>query len=475
MVLHQPFSPSRAGYDEDEEYIRPIERYRGRGLFMGVEYSGKAMKGRVKRMRKQLQQLLKDENLKVEIDDKILNDFYTMFFFPTLAIRNVRRGVSPTYLKLVNLLSESEMLKDVRKYTMLRQTESEMAATEVLSALIKQQNSGSGSSSGQLDDETTMAELRKLLRGIEQKLKEQEETQQNMNGSKGANDKEMERKLLRRPKNEKVKELARRIDVKEVLKIISGIKYADESGTTYVKHSPGEKIDTEMGDEIERMSTTELVWPKMLLVQKLLEGDLVLDKEAVRASVGSLYVLIDRSLSMIDRRMGTTKMIMAEAIATKLFMDSKKEKRDYFMRFFDTDVYELKGSRKSTAGSEELIDYMTSVESYGGTDIERALMRACNDLKEIGSKDIKHIVLITDGEDTIDRNIMRKLDSMRIKLITINFNRYDNYDLINLSNAYFIVRSVSSNKGFRLVPISKGKRLLRGNYDYYEYSDQDLS
>ncbi|WFO74543.1 hypothetical protein J4526_05510 [Desulfurococcaceae archaeon MEX13E-LK6-19] len=147
------------------------------------------------------------------------------------------------------------------------------------------------------------------------------------------------------------------------------------------------------------------------------------------------------------------KMVWAKAVALSLYMRALKEHREFYFRFFDSIPYPLvKLSKKpSTKQALKLMDYIASIKGSGGTDISRALMLACNDIRSGITKDVSDIVLITDGVDRIAESLishnLRKANARLISVMIFG----DNRSLKRLSTKYFSVRKLGTEEILKIV------------------------
>ncbi len=151
--------------------------------------------------------------------------------------------------------------------------------------------------------------------------------------------------------------------------------------------------------------------------------------------------------------MDGVKMVWAKAVALSLYMRALKEHREFYFRFFDSIPYPLvKLSKKpSTKQALKLMDYIASIKGSGGTDISRALMLACNDIRSGITKDVSDIVLITDGVDRIAESLishnLRKANARLISVMIFG----DNRSLKRLSTKYFSVRRLGTEEILKIV------------------------
>ena len=131
--------------------------------------------------------------------------------------------------------------------------------------------------------------------------------------------------------------LLKNTDIKNLLAILTRIPDI----TTAVKrrrvgYQRGEIEGYTRGSDIERIVYTELAYPEIYLYTKIAEGDLLLFEKVMYLTMGPIYVLLDKSGSMDGN-----KILWAKATALALFMRSRLERRQFYIRFFDSEPYEL--------------------------------------------------------------------------------------------------------------------------------------
>lgn len=120
-----------------------------------------------------------------------------------------------------------------------------------------------------------------------------------------------------------------------------------------------------------------------------------------------LYILLDASGSMSAERYkmqdGRLRETWARGVVASLLMDAIEGRAEYLLRLFAGDVYDLH-SAATPEEAEKLLSWMIE-QSFSGshTNIGNAVRTAAQDIRELQAKDrrIVHILLITDGEDTV--------------------------------------------------------------------------
>lgn len=245
--------------------------------------------------------------------------------------------------------------------------------------------------------------------------------------------------------------LAKSADIKNLLALLTRIP--DVSSIVrkkYVEYQRGEVRGYTRGSDVERIVHSELAYPPIYFYTKLAEGDLLLVEKAVTMSMGPIYVLLDKSGSMDGN-----KILWAKATALALFLKSRAERRAFYMRFFDSEPYDLMVVRPYAKPSEAIkfLEYVAAVKNGGGTDISKALLTACNDIAKHGIRGVGDIILVTDGEDRIAKGLIRKaLNHSRLRLISVMVMG-DNEDLKNVSDVYMRVAKLSDKEILKVVKV----------------------
>jgi len=142
---------------------------------------------------------------------------------------------------------------------------------------------------------------------------------------------------------------------------------------------------------IEKALPREIALPDEMFFYKLASSGF-LSKEKMIVKEGAFYVLIDKSGSMDGE-----KTIWARAVALALLKLAREKRRKFFMRFFDFQVYDL----ADDSNFEKLLSMILTIKSDGGTNIDRALNTALEDLEKL-KEFTNTIIIITDGEDRVE-------------------------------------------------------------------------
>ncbi len=243
--------------------------------------------------------------------------------------------------------------------------------------------------------------------------------------------------------------LARSTEVRKILDILTGIKpWSLPIPERKQRYKHGEITGYELGRDIERIVPSILALPDELFYLRFLEGRLLLYQKVLSQGRGPLYVLLDKSGSMDGM-----KMIWAKAVALSLYMRAMKEHREFYFRFFDSIPHPLSHVSKRPHVSEvlKLIDYIARIKGSGGTDISKAIITACNDIKRGSVRDVGDIVLITDGVDRIAEQLvsynLKKANARLITVMVLGENR----SLRNVSARYYTVVKLSQQNILKII------------------------
>lgn len=382
-----------------------------------------------------------------------IDTYYAMYLpFPSLIPQaSIPYGKDKNY-RIIKELISSNASKEIKRYTLINSLMSTLLSASFLQHLHEELAHGKDGGEGEADnaDEVDNNALRRAVGNALKYVKEEGEVMKSIERmlSEG-NEAGTGTTLDLEESAEDVLRLAKSTDVRKLLEVVSWIpKISHMVKRKTTKSSKGELHGYELGSDIERLVPTELVYPKFYLNMKISEGKLLLYDKALPECRGPLYVLLDKSGSMEG-----DKIKWAKATAIALFMKSRKERREYFIRFFDGSPHQLVRISKRSRGPEVLsfIDYLARVKSGGGTDITKALVTACDDIRYGSSKGISDIILITDGEDRISEHLIRrKLKALGIKLVTVMIMG-ENRDLRNISSKYLRAAKLSQKELIQVI------------------------
>ncbi len=250
---------------------------------------------------------------------------------------------------------------------------------------------------------------------------------------------------------EDILRLASSAYVTEILKYIKGISktpLVDIRRESYpFKHGIYDGI--EMGKDILRILPKELTLSDDVFFKKLIDSQLLLRRRVLSKEQGPIYVLLDKSGSMIG-----DKTFWARAIALALMKEALKHRRKFCVRFFDYLPYDIicvrRGSR--TKDFHKLYRMLLSLVSGGGTWITGAILTACKDIMEEKIEGTSSIVLITDGRDVIkERAVKKGLKDANAELVTVMI-KGSNESLRRISKKYYVVVS-SKNYCLKIVSL----------------------
>jgi uncharacterized protein with von Willebrand factor type A (vWA) domain len=372
------------------------------------------------------------------VDLPLSIDSYYSLYLPHPLLKDlgeVPKELARNYL-FFKVLLESEEFSRMRYSTIGNSTLSTLAAAIVLGEFekaLEQLQQGSGGSSG--SEEVTEEEMRELVSSVSKRVAESFNAVKSMMklmsygtepGTGTAFDLE--------ESGDEVIKLAQSADVRAILELLT--KVPDVSGKIvrpYERYSKGEVRGFEIGGDVERVHPSEIAMPKILFRLKLAEGKLLLYDKVLPKSLGPLYVLVDKSGSMEGE-----KIVWAKATLLALLMRSRRESREFYMRFFDGMPHQLLriGRRVKSREFVEILKYLARVKSGGGTDITKAVITACDDIAGGGVKEVSDIVLITDGEDRVASSALSKrLRDVGCRLHTVMIMG-DNRDLRKISYRY---------------------------------------
>ena len=213
-------------------------------------------------------------------------------------------------------------------------------------------------------------------------------------------------------------------NIKNLIKLLNGAPNASSESKEKARFSRGEYNGLTIGGDFAAAVPSAFAYPDELLYALYAHKRLPKYDRSIRENEKTRYVLFDKSGSM-----SADKLIFAKAVALSLYISAVKEKGDFYLTYFDDVVYDpitmLKNERRDK--KDMVAQLMSSVAVSGGTDIEKAVIAACDDLSKDRSRKKKEIILITDGEAQIDMvNLNRHLAEAKADLITVYINRGNN-------------------------------------------------
>ncbi|MEM0491388.1 MAG: VWA domain-containing protein [Acidilobaceae archaeon] len=245
---------------------------------------------------------------------------------------------------------------------------------------------------------------------------------------------------------EEILRLARETDISKVLEKIEGIKIPAPKGK-FEKFGRGWIDGVEIGSDLERLHYSQLSLPWIYFLALFADSQLLLYNKVIHQSRGPIYVLLDKSGSMVG-----SKIDWARAVTIALLKRAVSESRGFYARFFDSIAYPPVSLKPSSKVSDtiRLLSYLARVKAGGGTDIARAIVSACEDIVREGGK-VSDIILISDGEDRISPDLLsRMLKRANAKLHTIMIQGHNVY-LKQISTRYMTVKKLESKEMLKVI------------------------
>ena len=420
--------------------------YKSPGVLKGVNYSDPVVMYRGETVLLITKKLMKKNNVGDLLSIDLATDVFYSLYLPYPILKpssDIPLESERNYFIIDSLMGSKDFL-DVRKYSIARKTLSTLVSASLMENIINelQQEGQLSSDSGR----SVEANYKSLNNAVRRALRNTVYEAQNLRKlekllGRGIEAGEGVRMDLIENGSEVI-ELARSTDVSELLNYVTLLpEVGRRVRKKYVKFSKGEFRGYELGNTLERVVPTELALPNIYFNIKFIESKLLLYDKVLPKIEGPIYLLTDKSGSMDGE-----KIKWAKATSIALFTKARKERRDFYLRFFDSSPHTLNVVPRNARTSEitKFIKYISRVAGSGGTDITKAVTTACDDIMESSAKGVADIVLITDGEDTLSEYaIRRKLKKANARLITVMING-ENRDLRKLSNAY--LRALHLNK-----------------------------
>jgi len=413
------------------------------GALRGVEYSNPLTRYRGLKVKRLAETLIGNS---LRLDDTVLVDTYYSFYLPAPVLNEESTN---TLCKLiVNTILNSTVGQRVRAKTVLEPFLSTIGAALFITEYVKQVSTRplevgesyakSTKSHSELIEKTLESTSRELERVVEVK-RIIEGLEPGTLSVFSTEDYGLD--LLR---------LARSADVMAILSALRDLR-ADDIGSLrdYIVFKRGEKMGFELGFDVERLAPRSLTYPEELFYIRLAQRRLLLYTKMTRRKSGGVYVLVDKSGSMSGE-----KMLWAKAVTLALYMKTLRSRRDFRVRFFDSQPYSLHSISRKPRASEvvALFEYIARVKSSGGTDITRALLTA---LQDISAKEIKEstVVLITDGIDRVsEKPVKFMLDKTKSRLIVVMVMG-DNKSLEKLADTYLRVVKLDRGEVLKVVKV----------------------
>jgi len=420
-----------------------------KGFLLGVDYGDPVIQYRGEKIVKLSSKLgLRKEFITAELATDF---FYTLYLPHALVVEGSE--VDNLHYNLIKALNESEELLKIKKYTILDSFISTLTTiailqyfTEFLEDKREFINVGESRSA---QNEVLRSALRESLKSVAQEVETMKKLERlytaGLQPGVGS-EFDLEEDA------EKVLKLAKTADVSKILEVLSLIPdVVRKTKKKYERFNRGEFNGYDLGSDLERLVPTQLAFPREYILLSYVESKLLLYDKKISKSLGPLYLLIDKSGSMEGE-----KIEWAKATAIALLIKSRREVREFYLRFFDGAPHELIRVSRKASFSEflSLVRNLARVKSGGGTDITKAITTACDDI--IGSGVVKRdsdVVVITDGEDTLSvTTLRRKLRQANARLFSVMIQG-DNKDLKVLSEKYLTVSTLDKNTILKIVEV----------------------
>ncbi len=395
--------------------------------------------------------------------------YYTMFLPLPLPDYGTRlQGDRKTEMQhmLLRAIISSPKFRKVRKHTIADLAASTAAAAVLLESLINElsrnrgqpspsrSDSSKGEESGdtsrqEINEETIRQSVDRALeaaRDVAQQAKEISQFALTFSAGSASS-------LSLEDAIQDVINLARNTDVKILLEMLRTIEDTESIIRRRKTRSPRGELDGyEKGNDLERLVPSELVLPTELFLVRYAERSLLLYKKVVSEDYGPFYVLLDKSGSMMGM-----KMLWAKAVALALAQRAARENREFYIRFFDSIPYPPLHIPRRIRGKDvvRLLEYVARIRANGGTDISRAILTATEDILSSQSRfKPADIILITDGEDRVSVELIRKsLNKANARLYTVMVYG-NNPDLRRLSDAYMVATKTGKEEALRVVSLA---------------------
>ena len=433
------------------------ERSTSKGFLRNINYEDPVVKYRGLKVLR-IAKLIAEKELKIPLHLAV--DIFYSFYLP-MPILIDKQEIPSNKMKdynIINYLLQSSFIHDIRSRTVVDGLMSSIAASIFITEFIKLEEETrptATSSSKRRKEETStpineQAIRRNVEKAISNTLRDVENAKKLKSLIEGDQPGSVSIMAYEEYGPELIK-LARNIEVKKILDILRGIKpWSINIPEKKQRFKHGELTGYELGKDIERIVPSILALPDELFYIRYLENRLLLYQKMLSQGKGPLYVLLDKSGSMDGM-----KMTWAKAVALSLYMRAIKEHREYYFRFFDSIPYPLAKVEKRPKASQvlKLIDYIAQVRGSGGTDISKAIITACNDIRAGSVNKMSDIILITDGVDRIaEQLVLYNLKRANARLITVMIMG-DNKSLKNISTKYFSVMKLSQKHLLQVVEV----------------------
>ncbi len=433
----------------------------------GVRLDDPPTKYRAERIISLLRKLMPDSSNEPDfLDEKLaISIYYALFLpYPILKEPEKRDPKELTKYALVSALLSSNNLRAVKQHTVADSITSTVVSAVFLETIVEElQRIGQphgGDMNAKQNQNTPFGESRstdlsnavdKALESVKDIAKQAKEIT-NLAMKFAAGNASM---LSLDDVIQDVINLAKNTNVKAILEVLKLIEETD----TYIKvkkiPSPrGELEGYELGNDVEKIVPSELALPKELFLVKYAERDLLLYRKVVSRDYGKFYILLDKSGSMMG-----LKIIWAKAVALALAQRAVRERREFYVRFFDSIPYPPIHISRRIHGRDviKLLEYLARIRANGGTDITRAILTAVDDIVSTTPRSrVSDIILITDGEDRVAIDMVKKgLARANARLHTVMIHG-NNPDLRAISESYMVATKLDRQEALKVVMLGQG-------------------
>jgi uncharacterized protein with von Willebrand factor type A (vWA) domain len=416
---------------------------------LGVDYGDPVIQYRGEKIVKLSSKLgLRKEFITAELATDF---FYTLYLPHALVVEGSE--VDNLHYNLIKALNESEELLKIKKYTILDSFISTLTTIAILQYFTEfledKREFINVRESRSAQNEVLRSALRESLKSVTQEVETMKKLERlytaGLQPGVGS-EFDLEEDA------EKVLKLAKTADVSKILEVLSLIPdVVRKTKKKYERFNRGEFNGYDLGSDLERLVPTQLAFPREYILLSYVESKLLLYDKKISKSLGPLYLLIDKSGSMEGE-----KIEWAKATAIALLIKSRREVREFYLRFFDGAPHELIRVSRKASFSEflSLVRNLARVKSGGGTDITKAITTACDDIISSGVvKRDSDVVVITDGEDTLSvTTLRRRLRQANARLFSVMIQG-DNKDLKVLSEKYLTVSTLDKNTILKIVEV----------------------
>ncbi len=433
----------------------------------GVRLDDPPTKYRAERIISLLRKLMPDSPNEPDfLDEKLaISIYYALFLpYPILKEPEKRDPKELTKYALISALLSSNNLRAVKQHTVADSTTSTVVSAVFLETIVEElQRMGQphgGDMNAKQNQNTPFGESRstdlsnavdKALESVKDIAKQAKEIT-NLAMKFAAGNASM---LSLDDVIQDVINLAKNTNVKAILEVLKLIEETD----TYIRvkkiPSPrGELEGYELGNDVEKIVPSELALPKELFLVKYAERNLLLYRKVVSRDYGKFYILLDKSGSMMG-----LKIIWAKAVALALAQRAVRERREFYVRFFDSIPYPPIHISRRIHGRDviKLLEYLARIRANGGTDITRAILTAVDDIISTTPQSrISDIILITDGEDRVAIDMVKRgLARANARLHTVMIHG-NNPDLRTISENYMVATKLDKQEALKVVMLGQG-------------------